>query len=130
MREYPGTIFTLTNAFSAGALLACAFYLMLFEATHLIKKGDEARQTADWGTMIITGFLVASVIDFFVQAMFPEQPQVTENGNGHQQELEMDNTTVHMKDTEMANGQVANVGSRTCCETGSGSGNGNGSMTM
>jgi len=55
----------LTSAFASGALLAAAFYLLLFEATHLIatKGTDESVHTFWWGTMILLGILTSFVVD-------------------------------------------------------------------
>jgi len=84
----PTTIFALANAFAAGALLAAAFYLMLYEATHLITdpvdtaksetdadgektwsvESKEAGRSAWWGTMILLGFISANILETLVQA--------------------------------------------------------------
>jgi len=55
----------LLSAFAAGSLLGCAFFLLLFEATHLVAESweDEAAQTWRWGVMILAGFLLPAVID-------------------------------------------------------------------
>jgi len=53
-------LFALSNAFAAGALLAAAFFLMFYEATHLIpitEERPEAMACATWGTLIIVGYL-------------------------------------------------------------------------
>lgn len=57
------------SAFAAGALLACSFYLMLYEATHLIVKPNEADAAAMWGSMILLGFITAPILDFVAQAV-------------------------------------------------------------
>lgn len=53
------------SAFAAGALLACAFFLLLFEATHLVGTGwdDEVQILWRWGTAIIAGFFLPVVIE-------------------------------------------------------------------
>ena len=56
-----------TNAFAAGALLATAFYLMMFEATHLIVYEDESEAAGMWGTMILLGILAAPICDLAIQ---------------------------------------------------------------
>jgi len=58
--EFEGLI----SGFAAGALSACAFFLLLFEATHLIAVGleEEVEVIWRWGTMILTGFMVPGVI--------------------------------------------------------------------
>eukprot|EP00747_Dinoflagellata_sp_TGD_P140365 gnl/TRDRNA2_/TRDRNA2_176001_c0_seq2.p1 gnl/TRDRNA2_/TRDRNA2_176001_c0~~gnl/TRDRNA2_/TRDRNA2_176001_c0_seq2.p1 ORF type:complete len:494 (+),score=92.28 gnl/TRDRNA2_/TRDRNA2_176001_c0_seq2:134-1483(+) len=52
-------------AFAAGALLACAFFLLLFEATHYIATGwdKEVEVLWRWGVMILAGFLLPAVIE-------------------------------------------------------------------
>ena len=54
-----------SSAFASGALMAAAFYLLLYEATHLIAAGGEVEgaQTFKWGTMILVGFLTSMVVD-------------------------------------------------------------------
>lgn len=64
----------LSNAFAAGALLAAAFYLMLYEATHLIVRDEESFATAEWGSMILTGFITATVLDIAVNAIIGLKP--------------------------------------------------------
>ena len=84
---YPNVVFALANAFAAGALLAAAFYLMLYEATHLITepldqptatpdgegglkwsdKSNEAGRSAWWGSMILFGFISANLMEAVVQ---------------------------------------------------------------
>lgn len=71
-KKYPEMLAVSTNGFAAGALLAAAFYLMLYEATHLIpmdKKGGEARAAAEWGSMVLTGFVTAAILDLIVNSV-------------------------------------------------------------
>eukprot|EP00933_Yihiella_yeosuensis_P035091 TRINITY_DN2855_c0_g1_i1.p1 TRINITY_DN2855_c0_g1~~TRINITY_DN2855_c0_g1_i1.p1 ORF type:complete len:485 (-),score=87.86 TRINITY_DN2855_c0_g1_i1:245-1699(-) len=58
-------------AFSAGALLSCAFFLLLFEATHLVAAGwkEEVEQIWRWGTMILAGMIIPSTIESAVTAI-------------------------------------------------------------
>jgi len=71
------------SAFAAGCLLAAAFYLLLFESTHLIAtfSNTESAITFRWGTMVLTGFIFSSVIDAIVIAFLPKEtpssPQTT-----------------------------------------------------
>jgi len=53
------------SAFAAGALLACAFFLLLFESTHLIGEGwdEEVAILWRWGTAILAGFFFPMVVD-------------------------------------------------------------------
>ena len=52
-------------AFAAGALLACAFFLLLFEATHLVAVGWSAEVDVlwRWGTMILAGLVLPPVVE-------------------------------------------------------------------
>ena len=52
-------------AFAAGALLACAFFLLLFEATHLVATGWTAEVDVlwRWGAMILAGMVVPPVVE-------------------------------------------------------------------
>ena len=72
-KAYPETVSCTINSFAAGALLSAAFYLMFYEATHLIKPAgsDEAEQTAWWASASIFGFLMAYFIDFGISVVFP-----------------------------------------------------------
>merc|ERR1719316_1292450 len=51
--------------FAAGAILSCAFFLLLFESTHLIAGGwdTEVAQLWRWGTVILAGILLPGVIE-------------------------------------------------------------------
>jgi zinc transporter ZupT len=51
-------------AFAGGAISAAAFFLLLYEATHLIatEQPEEVDQVWRWGTMILTGALFPTVI--------------------------------------------------------------------
>ena len=77
VEQYP-IIFTVTrNAFAAGALLAAAFFLMLYESTHLIpidENNTEAEASAAWGCMILLGFLTSTLIDSMMAALSPNEP--------------------------------------------------------
>ena len=58
------------SGFASGALLACALYLILVEAMHLIGTGtnadgekyEEVAVVWRWGTMVLAGFLIAPVL--------------------------------------------------------------------
>merc|ERR1719265_2325940 len=55
----------LVSGFVAGAMMACAFFLLLFEATHLVAVGwdKEVDILWRWGFMVILGFLLPSFVD-------------------------------------------------------------------
>jgi zinc transporter ZupT len=74
-KQFPELVSCIINSFSAGALLSAAFYLMFYEATHLIKPAgsDEAEQTAWWASASIFGFLMAYFIDFAISVVFPSR---------------------------------------------------------
>jgi len=71
--KYPDVVSVVINAFAAGALLSAAFYLMFYEATHLIKPegSGEAEQTAWWGSACLVGFITAYIIDLIVSLVAP-----------------------------------------------------------
>ena len=52
-------------AFAAGALLACAFFLLLFESTHYIAVGwsSEVDVVWRWGSMILAGIVVPPIVE-------------------------------------------------------------------
>eukprot|EP00441_Pelagodinium_beii_P009105 CAMPEP_0197704732 /NCGR_PEP_ID=MMETSP1338-20131121/126082_1 /TAXON_ID=43686 ORGANISM="Pelagodinium beii, Strain RCC1491" /NCGR_SAMPLE_ID=MMETSP1338 /ASSEMBLY_ACC=CAM_ASM_000754 /LENGTH=558 /DNA_ID=CAMNT_0043288635 /DNA_START=47 /DNA_END=1723 /DNA_ORIENTATION=+ len=52
-------------AFAAGALLSCAFFLLLFESTHLVATGWTAEVDVlwRWGTMILAGLILPAFIE-------------------------------------------------------------------
>lgn len=56
-KTYAAEFECLTSAFAAGAIGSCAFFLLLFEATHLIAEDheEEVDQIWRWGTMILAG---------------------------------------------------------------------------
>ena len=70
-----------SSAFASGALMAAAFYLLLYEATHLIAAGGEVEgaQTFKWGTMILVGFLTSMVVDLLCALALPQghSPEAT-----------------------------------------------------
>lgn len=70
-KKYPGTLSACVNAFAAGAILAAAFYLMFYEATHLIKPegSGEGQQTALWGSFSLLGFMAAYFIHLITGAI-------------------------------------------------------------
>ena len=80
-KAYPEVVSCIINAFAAGALLSAAFYLMLYEATHLIKPAgsDESQQTAWWASASIFGFLVAYILDLGISIAFPSRLADAEN---------------------------------------------------
>jgi len=63
-KKYGSLFFCLVSSFGAGALLASAAYLMLFEGVHLVGTSDESEsaQSFKYGTMILLGFIMPSVI--------------------------------------------------------------------
>jgi zinc transporter ZupT len=53
------------SGFAAGALIACAFFLLLFEATHLVATGwkKEVEILWRWGTAILGGYMLPGFVD-------------------------------------------------------------------
>lgn len=66
---------SIVSAFAAGAILSCAFYLLLFEATHLIATGwdEEVDVLWRWGTSILAGFSLPVVTQTVASALASEQ---------------------------------------------------------
>jgi zinc transporter ZupT len=65
----PGLFMCALNAFAAGALLAAAFYLMLFEGVHLIYSFapySEGAQAGMWGSAVLLGFVTSFIVEFLV----------------------------------------------------------------
>jgi len=50
------------NCAASGTVFACAVFLLLPEATHLI-QGGEVEVAATWGTSVLSGWLIGVVID-------------------------------------------------------------------
>eukprot|EP00928_Gymnodinium_smaydae_P026537 TRINITY_DN20809_c0_g1_i2.p1 TRINITY_DN20809_c0_g1~~TRINITY_DN20809_c0_g1_i2.p1 ORF type:complete len:466 (-),score=58.40 TRINITY_DN20809_c0_g1_i2:338-1702(-) len=65
----------LTSAFAAGSILACAFFLLLFESTHLIQTGyqQEVAVVWRWGTMILAGYMLPALIHVAVDGLLHSQ---------------------------------------------------------
>ncbi|CAM9327704.1 unnamed protein product, partial [Ectocarpus fasciculatus] len=61
------SIVQLISMFAAGALLSTAFCLILVEASHFISSSDlsEGAVSGLWGSMVLVGFLTATIIDLF-----------------------------------------------------------------
>mmetsp|Transcript_43942 Transcript_43942/g.77822 ORF Transcript_43942/g.77822 Transcript_43942/m.77822 type:complete len:487 (-) Transcript_43942:126-1586(-) len=75
------------SGFAAGAILACAFFLLLFESTHLVEEGwpdDEVSALWRWGTMILAGMALPSVVhaavDFIPVSRSPTPAQIENQG--------------------------------------------------
>jgi zinc transporter ZupT len=58
-KTYAAEFDVVTAGFAAGAISSCAFFLLLFESTHLIAIGktEEVETTWRWGIMILAGAL-------------------------------------------------------------------------
>jgi len=69
VKRYDRLFHAYMSAFAAGALLSCAFFLLLFEATHLVAaySDEEGEVTFRWGIMVLAGFITSFVIDACVE---------------------------------------------------------------
>jgi len=88
---YEGVFEALACAFAAGALLACAFFLLLFESVHYIGVGfdNEAQAIWRWGTCGLGGFLLAGVLDTMVLAIKgPGAPPAPASNEPKQEDLQ------------------------------------------
>mmetsp|Transcript_32916 Transcript_32916/g.83053 ORF Transcript_32916/g.83053 Transcript_32916/m.83053 type:complete len:550 (-) Transcript_32916:167-1816(-) len=90
MERFPAAFSVISNSFAAGALLAAAFFLVLYEATHLIPIDEtrtEAQASAAWGCMILLGFLTGSLVDLavcaLIQLVFPSSGEHADAVSGH-----------------------------------------------
>ena len=81
VEKHPKLFGSVFSAFAGGALLGAAFFLLLFEATHLVPGGaSEGASAAMWGSAIIAGYLTASLIDIAVAAMTAAPTETTPDG--------------------------------------------------
>ena len=76
----PVFVYAGSASFAAGAILSCAFFLLLFEATHLIASGweEETDQIWRWGTMILLGLILPIVVEATVGYIKPEESKKDE----------------------------------------------------
>eukprot|EP00929_Paragymnodinium_shiwhaense_P103986 TRINITY_DN6790_c0_g1_i1.p1 TRINITY_DN6790_c0_g1~~TRINITY_DN6790_c0_g1_i1.p1 ORF type:complete len:487 (-),score=130.69 TRINITY_DN6790_c0_g1_i1:376-1836(-) len=85
LQERNSELFTcMISGFVAGALMACAFFLLLFEATHLVGTGwdEEVDILWRWGIVVIAGFLLPTAVDMAVASMAQKVAASAEAGNG------------------------------------------------
>ncbi len=68
-------------SFAAGAILSCAFFLLLFESTHLIASGWEEKRDQNWrwGTMILLGLILPVLAESLVGATTSDSKEGTNN---------------------------------------------------
>ena len=79
--KHPNVFGAISSSFAAGALLGAAFFLLLFEATHLVPGGaSEGASAAMWGTAIMLGFITSSLLDLGVTACCA--PKTSPGGEG------------------------------------------------
>lgn len=99
--NHPKQFESILSAFAAGAILSCAFFLLLFEATHLIGTGwkEEVDVLWRWGAMVLAGFSLPGVCESAIVAVasFMAGAEVKKPGNegvevtkmGNEQESEL-----------------------------------------
>lgn len=77
--KYAAEVIGIFSGFAAGALLACAFFLLLFEATHLIASEwtKEVEVIWRWGTMILAGFCLPGAVFLAVSAATASKAEMT-----------------------------------------------------
>lgn len=77
------------SGFGAGAILACAFFLLLFEATHLVATGwdEEVDVLWRWGTMILAGMMLPAIVHS-ATGFIPDSESSTPASTGENQALE------------------------------------------
>merc|ERR1740123_2361477 len=71
----PVFVYASFASFAAGAILSCAFFLLLFESTHLIATGEGWDEETDhiwrWGTMILLGLILPSIVEALMGVIRP-----------------------------------------------------------
>jgi zinc transporter ZupT len=69
VKSYAGEFECVMSGFAAGAISACAFFLLLFESTHLIAEdhSEEVDQIWRWGIMILSGALFPIIAHLIVE---------------------------------------------------------------
>eukprot|EP00928_Gymnodinium_smaydae_P096976 TRINITY_DN8679_c0_g1_i1.p1 TRINITY_DN8679_c0_g1~~TRINITY_DN8679_c0_g1_i1.p1 ORF type:complete len:455 (-),score=78.46 TRINITY_DN8679_c0_g1_i1:249-1463(-) len=79
----------LTSAFAAGSILACAFFLLLFEALHPLHTGYDTEVAVGWrwGAMILAGFFLPGIIHVAVDMLLDAQPKEQKVG-GEETEMQ------------------------------------------
>jgi len=84
-KEYAEEFECLTLGFAAGAISACAFFLLLFEATHLIAEDheEEVEQIWRWGTMILAGATFPALMHLVLEIIVkkPDSADKTDSTN-------------------------------------------------
>ena len=88
-KSFHDTFTVIVFGFAAGAMLACAFFLLLFEATHLIAEGwtKEVDVLWRWGAMILAGFMLPAAIHISLAGYSLVVPEVQDS-----QDQEMEQT--------------------------------------
>jgi len=78
-KMYAAEFQCLVSGFAAGAISSCAFFLLLFEATHLIaaEYKKEVEILWRWGTMILAGFMSPTIMQLLVEKMWKGKYEVT-----------------------------------------------------
>ena len=76
----PVFVYASFASFAAGAILSCAFFLLLFESTHLIATGwdKETDHVWRWGTMILLGLILPVIVEAVVGHIKPEEVNSTQ----------------------------------------------------
>jgi len=90
VKRFPDSFTVVTNAFASGALLAAAFFLLLYEATHLVEITDsrtEAEAASLWGVMILLGFLTSAVLDICATGYTTVQYSLKRSSNDEEGDL-------------------------------------------
>lgn len=89
------------SGFAGGALLSCSFFLLLFEATHLVATGWEKEVDIlwRWGTMILAGFILPAVIHSMA-GLFISKEKVPLEQKGTEKNLDEQKTNAEQQGTE------------------------------
>jgi UTP--glucose-1-phosphate uridylyltransferase len=120
VKKYPRTFTVVTNSFAAGALLATAFFLLLFEASHLISTRDgktESEVAAAWGCMILFGFITSPLIDITGYALL-ELFQKMRNSKGSNEVTEISDASKEVRTINVMSEGGETSGKKICVDVG------------
>mmetsp|Transcript_24649 Transcript_24649/g.84366 ORF Transcript_24649/g.84366 Transcript_24649/m.84366 type:complete len:504 (-) Transcript_24649:113-1624(-) len=96
-----GKIAVFSSAFACGALMACAMFIILFEATHLIGDQwvEEGQATWRFGTMVLVGYAVGLLCALVVPHPHsaPQQHLAVDGGHHHAHGGELEVVKVDVK---------------------------------
>eukprot|EP00746_Dinoflagellata_sp_MGD_P140735 gnl/MRDRNA2_/MRDRNA2_73939_c0_seq3.p1 gnl/MRDRNA2_/MRDRNA2_73939_c0~~gnl/MRDRNA2_/MRDRNA2_73939_c0_seq3.p1 ORF type:complete len:483 (-),score=103.97 gnl/MRDRNA2_/MRDRNA2_73939_c0_seq3:294-1742(-) len=112
LKMYAAEFECLVSGFAAGAISACAFFLLLFEATHLIaaEYKEEVEVIWRWGTVILAGFLFPTITQLLSEKSMKTQKVYQEKpGKQADEEQEAEVVPTKQADETLIQPQVSRV---------------------